>query len=215
MLIPRHVLSAIARACDSYSGRYALNSVQVTREGSKCTAAATNGKILLAAEWTETCHDEIDKFGTDDPKKQKKSFTKLIPTAVIKLAKQMAKPTKYWAKKSPWTRNWLVSEVSPDNKVTIAAGNITRVDAISSAAGDGKFPMWQAVVPAKHGKPRCFDARLLAQTLLAVADATPGTVPAWVDIYVPEGLHDSLLIERTCDGVTVRGVVMPNVDLNK
>ena len=171
MLVPRNVLSSVARIADDESTRYALGSVQLSRRSGGPMAVATDGKRLIAATWDETAR--LDWPIPEDSTEHVDEFSTLLSVDDVKSAVKLAKPKKAQLSLKPVVGNLLVSEASANGSVDISATNGTesaKTNVLSTAVS---YPNWEKCVekPAT-GTHVTVNARMLAELLLSIADAT-------------------------------------------
>jgi len=215
MIIPRPILKAVSRACDTASSRYALGSVLVQRNGDKCMAAATDGRRLVAAEWDRGQNNMNEGPPETVMPTESKTFSRLIPQSVVGLVQRLAKPTSSRnGKGKPRFDNLLISEATNDDSVSVTSRNTDQRDTIVSQAAVGRFPKVNEILHPEGGLPTgrtiSMDARLLADTLLAVVEATPsGYEPNRVTIVVPDDKQEMVQIAREHGGVKCTAVIMP------
>ena len=180
MLVPRGVLSGLARCADLESCRYALSGVRLERptECGRPKAIVTDGRRLVLADWeepnttTSTLPYELpDKTGLSGD--HVRDFATIVPVAACKAADALGgKPRK----RDPEAASWLVvDEQSANGTVPLGAVGSQGPATTSPEALEGRFPNWRDVLPEPN--EQTVTTQVPLRQLVDVLESLLGAVP--------------------------------------
>lgn len=217
LVIPSRFLAAIGRAVSRDVVMYALKGVRISDLGDgKFRLAASDGKRLLMVEGAGLKPEDFPSVPNFDPSKNGVTEA-IVPVEVLKAA---AKAT---AKKTaiPALQHVAIT-MHEENKgdvptVTLAATTLENAAVMPVRAVEAKFPDVESVVKNRLSKPSemtvYFNARLLADTLQAIADMTDlAASEVRFDLRDATGALQISAVDG--DGFEVSALVMPLQETN-
>lgn len=204
-------IAKIAALCPRDGSKYAFNGVLVSRKGDKATAVVTDGRRLLKVTWVD--RNETPLPGFEELEKPVENYRAVLPGHALKRA--CATAAKLYKGQQPTV---LIDEPGTNGKVRIASHDpvAESTTSVECPVVDGKFPPFDDVIPNhKDFHPKSgravrigVGAYLLAELLVAMADAVPGD-DAQVVMEVPDQPSRPIKIIRTSGDVEAVGVLMP------
>lgn len=205
MLIPKCILKPLTKIISRTPSRYAIQGAQFTRKGSKCTAAATDGKRLLVCEWDDKDHSkEYPDIGQPD---KQKDFSVVLSSDVMLDASKL--PPKQSSKKiiQEWVQLFLKDKVW-----TFGATNLDHPRYLLCSPLDGSFPKYTDIIPdpskmQSNGSGVGLDTNLFSELLTCATLCAAREKPILrVRLSKP---NKPARIDANGDVVTVIGVIMP------
>ncbi len=202
MRIPKRILKIIKCAATE-NFRYALNSMRLSREkgGNRVTAEVSDGKRMVLVQFDDPEQKSIK--GLEDMEKRIDGFSVLLSARSISTMASLSR--------AKGASDFVVIGESGNNgKVHIAIPS-EETTTISVSPVDGEMPPCQEVIP-KHKKGESLrvgiNPRLLAEMLIAMADASEGGIGMWIEIGSKP--TDPIKVETsTKESRRVVGVLMP------
>jgi hypothetical protein len=207
MLIPRVVLSELARHTDPCSSRYALGAIHVVSDGKHAMAEAADGHRLMRVAWEEPAE-------ADYPHSQfvaKQPLDALLPAQVVKrLARQLPVRKSKRTKANPALRGVAVQANGAAAKAFVLATDGTHEATYTVRQVEGRFPKTADVIPkpSQTRKAVYVNARLLGEVLLSLAAMADTSERVSVELTT-DGPEAPIVVTRIHEGVTTRAVVMP------
>lgn len=224
MLVPRNVF-AVAKCADTSDGRYALSGVRFERDAKgKPVAVATDGKRMLAVQWTEAKPSDFPANVGDTH--HVADFATILPAKACDAARKGLglKITKHLLGIKPVLENVLIEEPAVNGVVPMATTNIHETQRSQPESLEGRFPLWRDVLNRTAEHPDgclsiCVDPRALAGMLLAMADAATTEDHQGVILTIDasdevdnEGWRKSLTVSHENEnGTKAVGLIMPMV----
>ena len=219
MLIPKQIL-ALGKIVAKYPGRYAMDAIRIERRDDQPRALATDGHRGILFTWVEP--DERDYPAIEGMSADRVAgFSANVgPRALADAAKgtpgRGIKPI----------LDFVLLDESDEKTIHLAATTLDRVVRAQALAHEGTFPPVEQVIPqparernvydpARHG-PLPFthvriavDARLMAQTLIAMASLTGEGDNSPVVLTVPTVPSQAIRLDSRASDRRAIGVVMP------
>lgn len=219
MLIPRSAFP-VSRCAAKEATRYAFNGVQLKRlADGKCRVAATDGRRLMVAEWTEPkdAAGFPPVFEGNPQHKTTAEFGAIIPAdAFDKIGKSIPRSS------HPLICHAAVDEVGANGHVDMATTDLSSTTRLSPATINGSFPPVDDTIPnyeivnesdSGHQNKAIicyYSAKLLREMLKAIEDAQAGDYQPQVKLTIPLAKNRPMRIDATNEAdVKLVGVLMP------
>lgn len=223
MIIPRKVLSTIAKFCDGESGRYALGGVAVQRnESGKAFVVGTDGRRMMIAELSEPETDQLPFEPV--PTERVNGFSTIIPSKYCGLAGAGTKPTRKDLKHKPLLSSVKINEVTANGTVSISSQDTEANGSVSVKAVEGRFPKWQDILKQsdydvspvaveeserKRAVSIDCDPVYLAEAAKALAEISTDKWTRKITLKVPLDRKGMIVLEAEANGVKSTAIVMP------
>lgn len=218
MLIHRR-LAALARVCwNAKWGEswYAMSGVRVHRlkgstQPNMVRAEATDGRRLIRAEWQDTGAEaeELPDVFEGPQNTIDEGFDVIVPG---KLWAAIGKLVKLGATTKPVLENVVLDEFPNNGTVKFGATDLEETVTRRGRAVEGEFPQTDAVWPKTEAQAKScmLDARMLADTLKAMADASDGMADCKLVELHFHGEDEPLELRMVeTRGAVVSGLQMP------
>ncbi|WP_425398624.1 hypothetical protein [Aeoliella sp.] len=222
MLVIPKLLSSLAPLCDTESSRYALGGVRLERDGETAHAIVTDGRKLVAVEWTDSDTPETERV---------ELYATMIPAAACKAIDKAAGPV---SKRNPKLGRVAIDEPSTNGTITATAYGKAGQSALTVDTLEGRFPMWRDVIPPRdfassisapaqklRGNAKItatrgdyvaitLDPIYLAEVCTALAKIATTDTSRGVEVFVPVDGESAVVIKAVADDrPKATGVIMP------
>jgi len=208
MLIPTQVCKNVGKVAAKETTRYAIDGVLLERRSDHCLAAATDGRMLLRARWSDADHAEYPAVDGLNLEPQA-GFKTLIPSAELADVAKMPprRPTRRILGRIA------LDEHTCNGSATFKSTDLSSVQTREVKTVEGHFPMYEDVIPRYRIG---FDAieigvspELLIRLLTAMAGAATSDDNRGVRLVVPIRPSSPIFLESRNNEVQATGVLMP------
>lgn len=199
MLIPKEVLQ-IANACSNDATRYILKGVHFVANGEKAKATATDGKVLLEAEFPLADEKKFPDVPGEPPPSDIKSG--------IILGESLLDASRSIPGKKLFSSLQMARCIFGDNTATLVTTSLERGNILPGRTIDGNFPNTESCIP----KPEdikfavCYRIDVLEKLLTTLKRMGVESV----DFGFTKDATGAARIDAQNGDIKIHGAIMPN-----
>ncbi len=211
MLVPKRILNGVIKAAATDTTRYQLCGIHLSRNG-RARAQATDGKVLIRAEWDEDDWEQFPDMGTCP--KPEDDFSVIIPSEQVKrLAKSVPKSSK------PILENIAINELPSASVIQVGRTDLECSSNEKIPIVDAKFPDLDSMLGTMGPVEAEFtvDPVRMIQLMEAIIASSGETKRTWKGVVHAKvhGKGRPISFEHSTKGQTTTALVMPMVVKSK